>query len=135
MMPERCVVLEDEQCPVSERMLGEMYRSSAQGLSQLVATIPPTARALLAVYCFRRAHLASIGLAIASTCEKDDLESFGGNLGAALFERSRETAKVLPGEVHGSNRRKISLATEPLGPPRFLVDLDDDDEPAREPGT
>jgi hypothetical protein len=90
MLPEHRVLLEDEPCPVSDEMLGEMYRTSAHGLHNLIATIPPTTRALLAVYCYRRAHLASIGMAIAATCEKDDLSSFGGNAGAILFERSRE---------------------------------------------
>jgi hypothetical protein len=48
-----------------------------------------------------RAHLASIGLAIAATCEKDDLTWLGGTAGAVLFERSREAPKS-PGiaEVH-----------------------------------
>ena len=81
MLPEHRVLLEDEPCPVSDKMLGEMYRTSVHGLHELIETIPPTTRALLAVYCYRRAHLASIGLAIVATCEKDDLSSFGGNAG------------------------------------------------------
>src|ERR1700728_2808247 len=90
MLPEHRVLLEDEPCPVPDETLGEMYRASAHGLSAIIATVPPTARALLAVYCYRRAHLASIGLAIAATCEKDELTALGGNAGATLFERSRE---------------------------------------------
>jgi hypothetical protein len=81
MLPEHRVLLEDEPCPVTDQMLGELYRASAHGLNELIATVSPTARALLAVYCYRRAHLASIGLAIAATCEKDDLTSLGGNAG------------------------------------------------------
>ena len=78
MLPEHRVLLEDEPCPVADQMLGEMYRASAHGLNELIATVSPTARALLAVYCYRRAHLASIGLAIAATCEKDELTSARG---------------------------------------------------------
>ena len=89
MLPEHHAVLEEGARPVADQTLGEMYRASAHGLNELIATVSPTARALLAVYCYRRAHLASIGLAIAATCEKDDLTSQGGNAGAALFERSR----------------------------------------------
>src|ERR1039457_2472207 len=63
------------------------YRASAHGLNELIATVSPTARVLLAVYCYRRAHLASIGLAIAATCDKDDLADWGGNAGAVLFKR------------------------------------------------
>src|ERR1022692_1764160 len=91
----RGIGVEDEPCPVADQMLGEMYRASAHGLNELIATVSPTARVLLAVYCYRRAHLASIGLAIAATCEKDDLTSLGGNAGATLFERSREAPKSL----------------------------------------
>ena len=114
MLPEHRVLLEDEPCPVSDEMLGEMYRTSAHGLHELIATIPPTTRALLAVYCYRRAHLASIGIAIAATCEKDDLSALGGNAGAVLFERSRETPKPSSVDTHASGRRKITLATGPL---------------------
>ena len=124
MLPEHRVRLEDEPCPVSDQMLGELYRASAHGLSELIATVPPSARALLAVYCYRRAHLASIGLAIAATCDKDDLTWLGGNAGAALFERSREAPQSYA-EVRGNGRRKITLATEPL---REVSAMADDEE-------
>ena len=78
MLPQHLV--DDEPCPVTDQMLGEIYRSGARGLIELIATVSPTARALLAVYCYRRAHLASIGLAIAATCEEDDLTSLGATL-------------------------------------------------------
>ena len=114
MLPEHQVLLEDEPCPVTDQMLGELYRASAHGLNELIATVSPTARALLAVYCYRRAHLASIGLAIAATCEKDDLTSLGGNVGTILFERSREAPKSSLIDAHANGRRKITLAVEPL---------------------
>ena len=85
MLPEHYAVYDEESCPVADQTLGEIYRSSAHGLNELIATVAPTARAVLAVYCYRRAHLASIGLAIAATCEKDDLNFAGGNAGAMLF--------------------------------------------------
>jgi hypothetical protein len=91
-----------------------MYRASAHGLSQIITTISPAARVLLAIYCYRRAHLASIGLAIAATCERDDLTSFGGNAGAALFERSREAPQSPPADARVNGRRKITLAAGPL---------------------
>jgi hypothetical protein len=49
MLPEHRVLLEDEPCPVTDQMLGELYRASAHGLNELIATVSPTARALLAV--------------------------------------------------------------------------------------
>jgi hypothetical protein len=114
MLPQHRV--EDEPCPVTDQMLGEIYRASAHGLNELIATIPPTARALLAVFCYRRAHLASIGLAIAATCEEDDLTSLGGNAGAMLFERSRKAPQPLA-DAGASSRRKITLSVWPLRTP------------------
>jgi hypothetical protein len=114
MLPEYHAVHEDDACPVGDQMLGEIHRASAHGLNQLIAAVSPTARALLAVYCYRRAHLASIGLAIAATCEKDDLSSAGGNAGAMLFERSRETSQSALISAHANGRRKISLSAGPL---------------------
>ncbi len=114
MLPEHRVLLEDETCPVSDEVLGALYRASSHGLNELIATVSPTARAVLAVYCYRRAHLASIGLAIAATCEKDELAWFGGNAGTVLYERSREAPQSLPGNGHMSSRQKITLATMPI---------------------
>ena len=107
MLPEHRVLLEDSPCPVPDEILGEMYRASAHGLDELIATVSPTARALLAVYCYRRAHLASIGLAIAATCDKDDLSSFGGNAGAVLFERSREAPQASSPDTHSSAEEEL----------------------------
>ncbi len=114
MLPERYVPLEDEPCPISDELLGALYHTSAHGLNELIATVSPKARASLAVYCYRRAHLASIGLAIAATCEKDDLTGWGGNIGVVLFERSREAWKLASPDSYTTNRRKITLATQPI---------------------
>jgi hypothetical protein len=114
MLPEHRVLLEDEPCPIADQMLGEIYQASAHGLNKLISTVSPTARVLLALYCHRRAHLASIGLAIAATCEKDELTGVGGNAGAVLFERSREAPKPPSIDAHANGRRKITLATGPL---------------------
>ena len=124
MLPEHHIVHEDEPCPVTDQTLGEMYRASAHGLNELIATVPPTARTLLAVYCYRRAHLASIGLAIAATCEKEDLMSLGGNAGATLFERSREAPQPSL-DVRANGRRKITLAVEPPRQPTMIADEED----------
>ena len=111
MLPEHRALLEDEPCPVPDAILGEMYRASAHGLNELIGTVPPRARVLLAVYCYRRAHLASIGLAIAATCDKDDLADWGGNAGSVLFDRSREAPQTSPSNAFGAGRKKITLAT------------------------
>ena len=123
MLPEHRALLEDEPCPVPDEILGKMYRSSAHGLNELIATVSPTARVLLAVYCYRRAHLASIGLAIAATCDKDDLSLYGGNAGTVLFERSREDPQASSPDTHSSRRRRITLAEGPL---RQLSPIEDE---------
>ena len=112
--PEHRVVLEDEPCPIPDEMLGEMYRASAHGLNELITTVSPKARVLLALYCYRRAHLASIGLMIAATCEEDDLTQLGGNAGTVLFELSRKAPQSLPTDVRANGRSKITLAAKLL---------------------
>src|SRR5580765_8783834 len=111
MLPEHRALLEDEPCPVPDEVLGEMYRANAHGLNELIATISPAARVLLAVYCYRRAHLASIGLAIAATCDRDDLTHVGGNIGAVLFERSREASNHRPMTPKRPTGDRLFLAT------------------------
>ena len=64
------------------------------GGSALIDAVPPNTRALLAVYCYRRAHLAPLGLAIAASCHEDDLAEHGGNLGSDLFEKSRKSPRI-----------------------------------------
>jgi len=81
--------LNEETCPVPESVLGQLYRASPQGLPALIETVPPIARATLAIYCRRRGHFASLALAIASTCNKDDLIDAGGDFGASLYEQAR----------------------------------------------
>jgi hypothetical protein len=120
MLPDRRAY-EEEPCPVSDQTLGELYRSNSHGLAELVATVPPETRAVLAIYCYRRAHLSAVGLAIAASCEEDDLANAGGYAGTVLFAKSRAAPQGLPTAVPG--RRKITLASGPL---RTLSPLEDE---------
>lgn len=86
---------QEDPCPVPESLLGDLYRTHPQGLRELVKTIPPFTRALLAVYCRGHAHLQSMSLTIASTCEKEDLINAGGDQGAALYEQARRPRRDL----------------------------------------
>ena len=112
MLPERRM-FDDEACPVSDQVLGELYRSSLHGLGELIAPVPSGTRALLALYCYRRAHLNEIGLAIAASCDEDSLTGAGGNAGAMLFEKSRNAPQAPHIPPH-LVPRKITLATGPL---------------------
>ena len=105
---------EDDVCPVCDELLAELYRASKLGLPALVATVSPDIRAMLALFCYRRSHLYAIGLAIAASCDEDDLVQSGGRIGAALFARSREAPNPEPVASHYTTRRKITLATGPM---------------------
>jgi hypothetical protein len=96
---------QEEVCPVPESLLGDLYRASPQGLHVLVESVPAQVRAMLAIYCSRRAHLATLGLTIASTCERNELIRSGGQLGAAIFVQSREIPHLAP-----EKRRKVTLS-------------------------
>lgn len=104
--------LNEEECPVSESILGQLYRASPHGLTELIDRVPAATRAMLAVYCYRRAHLASIGLAIAASCDQQELEVCG-NIGSDLFAKSRGAHAIKP-LSNLSQRRKITLASGPL---------------------
>jgi hypothetical protein len=111
----------DDVCPIPESLFGQLYRSHPQGLRELVATIPSGTRAMLALFCYRRAHLHTLSLAIASTCDEIELIEAGGRPGAALFELSRQPEAPVA-TVHENGRRKITLAKGPLWHPAPLED-------------
>jgi hypothetical protein len=100
---------QEEQCPVDDSLLGDLYRASPEKLHDLLGTISPGVRAALALYCHKRAHLTELSVAIASTCELADMVSVGGMAGRALFAKSRAAPVVV-----AEKRSKITLSTGPL---------------------
>jgi hypothetical protein len=120
-------MLDNEVCPVRDELLGELYGASKHGLPALLATVPPTVRAMLALFCYHRSHLHSMGLVIAASCDEDDLVRLGGRVGSNLYSRAREAPEPPPLASHNANRRKITLATGTL---RNMAPIDDepDDE-------
>jgi hypothetical protein len=127
MLPQRFMPLDDDACPIGDQQLGAMYRASAKERDEFIATMSPTAKALLALYCYRRGHLSVLGLTLAADCEKDDLLHWGGHAGGVLFDRSRQPQTPPASDVPttGYGRRKITLATALLNPRA----LNDDEEP------
>src|SRR6202022_1567962 len=83
----------------------------------------PDIRARLALYCYRRSHLHTMGLAIAGSCDQDDLVRSGGHVGALLFAISREAPSPAPAAPAFVTRRAVSLATGPL---RKMLPMDDE---------
>jgi hypothetical protein len=120
---------ENDFCPVRDELLGEMYRANENGLPQLVESVSSEVRAMLALFCYRRSHLHSLALAIASSCSERELIQLGGRVGSTLYALSRETpgARSAPSSSYG-NRKPITLSTKPLSTFSPVEDeLDDED--------
>jgi hypothetical protein len=115
---------ENDFCPVRDELLGEMYRASEHGLPKLVESVSSDVRAMLALFCYRRSHLNSLALSIASSCSERELVQFGGRAGAALYALSREapSARATVSASYGT-KKPITLSTKPL---TSLPPLDDE---------
>jgi hypothetical protein len=98
-----------DACPISEELLGRIYRAGPEGVEAAVSNLPQTARAQLAAFCYARAHLHEIGLVIAATCDQRALTEVAGRAGDALYARSRKRAAAATTNAT-TNKRAISLA-------------------------
>jgi hypothetical protein len=118
---------ENDFCPVRDELLGELYRASESGLPHLVDSISSDVRAMLALFCYRRSHLYSLALAIATSCSERELVEFGGRVGSTLYALSREPAmRAAPSSSYG-NRKSITLSTKPLSTFALVDDELDED--------
>ena len=101
----------DNDQSIPAELAERLYRAGESRAGDLVAGLSVTQRANLAVYCYHKAHLHRIGLAIAATCDRSALElTWGRALGKALFEQSRDLALT---SIRASNpyRPAVTLAT------------------------
>ena len=80
---------QEEICPISEQLLFSLYDAAKRGLPVPVAEVPPERRSSVALFCYRRSHLENAALAVAATCDEEDLVDVGGPLGRTLFLKSR----------------------------------------------
>jgi hypothetical protein len=64
---------------------------------------------VLALFCYHRSPLHSMGLAIAASCDEDDLVRLGGRVGATLFPRSQEEQLPQPPASNHTNKRRSRL--------------------------
>jgi hypothetical protein len=99
---------------VSDELIGRLYASRQHELAQMVADLPSEQRANLALFCYRRAHLRDIGLAIAATCDQWSLVNVAGKAGDVLYAHSRTQPEVIE-PVLPYGRRKITLASVVAG--------------------
>ena len=118
---------ENDFCPVRDELLGEMYRASEHGLPQLVESVSPEVRAMLALFCYRRSHLHALAMAIAGSCSERDLIMLGGRVCSTLYALSREPAARVASVSSGNGRKPITLSTKPLSTLAPLDDELDDD--------
>ncbi len=95
-------------CPISDELLGHIYRAGPDGAEAAVSNLSQTVRAQLAAFCYTRAHLHEIGLVIAATCDQRALTEAAGRAGEALHARSRKRASSTT--TAATNKRAISLA-------------------------
>jgi hypothetical protein len=72
---------DDDVCPVRDELLGELYHANDRFMPGFVSTLAPDIRASLALFCYRRNHLHSMGLAIAASCNEADLVRDGQLVG------------------------------------------------------
>lgn len=121
-------MFENDFCPIRDELLGEMYRASEHGLPQLVASVSPDVRAMLALFCYRKSHLYSLALAIARSCSEQELVQSGGRVGSTLFALSREPASRNNAVTSYGNRKPITLSTKPLTQIAPIADEPDDED-------
>jgi hypothetical protein len=90
----------------------------------LVESVSSDVRAMLALFCYRRSHLHSLALSIASTCTERELVHFGGRVGLTLYALSREApASRVSASPSYNGRKPITLSTKPLS---TLAPIEDD---------
>ena len=114
---------QEEICPISERLLFSLYDAAKRGLPVPVAEVPPEKRSSVALFCYRRSHLEGAALALAATCDEEDLVDIGGPLGRTLFLKSRNVAS--PGESTSLNSLealKVSLTASQKAEGKFDED-------------
>jgi hypothetical protein len=97
-------------CPISDELLGRIYRAGPDGAAEATAALTDPERANIAAFCYTRAHLHEIGLAIAATCDLRTLLDAAGKAGSALHAQSRKRTGSAP-VVPAVKKRPISLAT------------------------
>jgi hypothetical protein len=85
---------------------------------------------MLALFCYRRSHLHTLALSIASSCSERDLIQLGGRVGSTLFALSREVRQSHAAPAVHGQRKPITLSTRPLSTFAPLDDRIDDDEAA-----
>jgi hypothetical protein len=99
-----------------DAVLSRLLHASEEEVTGIVSGLAARQRAALAMFCYSRAHLHEIGLAIAATCDLSSLiQAAPSNAaGHGVFAQSRERAKETHASTSGS-RCRITLAKSASG--------------------
>jgi hypothetical protein len=99
-----------------EAALGRLLRGGEAEIPTIVDALPERQRAELAMFCYSRAHLHQIGVAIAATCDLASLVRAAPSTAAGhgIFEQSRNQPKRATPVMAGS-RSRITLAKSASG--------------------
>lgn len=99
-----------------DAVLSRLLRAKEQEVAGIVSTLPERQRAVLAMFCYSRAHLHEIGLAVAATCDLHALMQAAPSTAAGnvVFAQSRERPKASDAAASGS-RCRITLAKSASG--------------------
>ena len=120
----------DDGTRVSEELIGKLHHATEDRVLDIVGAFRADERASLAMYCYRKSHLRSIGLAIAATCDLNSLvQEWGSILGRSIFAQSRERSEDSVVRMGMRPRPKITLARSAGGYSPPLTDSDDDPQP------
>jgi hypothetical protein len=104
-----------------EEIIGRLYASGTTNAAEILASASDAQKARLALFCYERAHMRAIGLAVAATCDEAALIEAGGKLGEAIYAQARQGKVEAP-----VTRRSITLATPTPSTTPFV---DDDPDP------
>jgi hypothetical protein len=91
-----------------DNLIARLHAGGPRAVPDLLANVPEADRVRLAVFCYQRAHLHTIGLAIAATCDPWTLRHIAGVVGETLFELSRASPPSL--DKPHTARSKVTLA-------------------------
>jgi len=100
-----------------ETVLTRLLHANTQDITEVVAPLPESERAQLAVFCYSRGHLHEIGLAVGATCDQRALINAAPSAaaGTALFELSRARRPRPPERPASGGRSRITLAKSASG--------------------
>lgn len=115
-------ILNEEQCPVPENILGKMHSSNPADAAEVASKLPEPQRAQLAAFCYERRHLHHLGLTIASTCGQYALRKAFGLAGDVVYKQSRRPDETVAKERRNSNQ----MAPKPVSLATFVRPVDED---------